>query len=89
VRVESSFGAVPATDALHLLSYTRQPGAGPALRHFQRRRLRLLIRHSPHSVIDRRLRPSPVVASWEVTLSARKVVPRVRRPATGITTHSL
>ena len=30
-----------------------------------------------------------VVATWEVTLSARKVVPCVRWPATGITAHSL
>ena len=31
----------------------------------------------------------PVVATWEVTLSARKVVPCVRWPATGITAHCL
>ena len=37
--------------------------------------------------IDRRFRPS--LATWEVTLSARKVVPCVRWPATGITAHSL
>ena len=39
------------------------------------------------AVIDRRLRPG--VATWEVTLSARKVVPCVRWPATRITAHSL
>ena len=32
---------------------------------------------------------APGVATWEVTLSARKVVPCVRWPATGITAHSL
>ena len=32
---------------------------------------------------------APAVATWEVTLSARKVVPYVRRPPTGITAHSL
>jgi len=38
-------------------------------------------------VIDRRLRPR--VATWVVTLSARKVVPSDRWPANGITAHSL
>ena len=28
-------------------------------------------------------------ATWEVTLSARKVVPCVRWPATGVTAHSI
>ena len=40
------------------------------------------------AVIDRRLRPL-CVATWEVTLSARKVVRCVRWPATGINAHSL
>ena len=32
---------------------------------------------------------APGVATWEVTLSARKVVPCVRWPAAGITAHSV
>jgi len=32
---------------------------------------------------------APVVATWEVTISTRKVVPYVRWPATGITAHCL
>ena len=31
----------------------------------------------------------PCAATWEVTLSTRKVVPCVRWPATGITVYSL
>jgi len=39
------------------------------------------------AVIDRRLRPR--VATWEVTLRARKVIPRARWPATVVTAHGL
>jgi len=39
------------------------------------------------AVIDRRLRP--IIATLEITLSTRKVVPCVRWPETSITAHSL
>jgi len=42
---------------------------------------------SNKAVIDRRLRPR--AATWEVTLSARKVVPSIRFHAAGNTAHIL
>ena len=43
------------------------------------------------AAMNKALKPQtpPSVAAWEVTLSARKVIPCVRWPATGITAHSL
>ena len=51
---------------------------------------RRLLNHTNKPVTDRPQTPPPVLPpSWEFTSSARKVVPCVRRPAAGITAHSL
>ena len=47
-----------------------------------------MIRTEPNKAV-KTADSAPGVATWEVTLSARKVVPCVRWPATGIAAHSL
>jgi len=52
--------------------------------------VRYVALHFGHTLKQGSHRPQtlpPGVATWEVNLSARKVVPRVRWPATGITAH--
>jgi len=76
------------TTTCHVMHQRRSMQTTNALAYWRSRRGHRLHRRKQGS--RRPQTPPPVLPpGWKVTLSARKVVPCVRWPATGITAHSL